>query len=150
MKRTVYIALFLAAFCGVAAAQQQSPDSMEQSFFPPELVMQHQQEIGLTEEQKAFLKTESRKAQARFTELQWQLQDEAEKMMAIVKADRIDEKQALAELDKVLDIEREIKHIQTSLVIRIKNDLTPDQQAKLSALRKQARPDVPPKGQQPQ
>ena len=126
-------------------AQQSSPDPMGDSFFSPELIMQHQQEIGLTDEQKAFLKAETRKVQPRFTELQWQLQDEAEKLLALVKGERVDEKQALAELDKLLDIEREVKRLQVTLVIRIKNDLTAEQQAKLSEIRKRSGIDKSPK-----
>ena len=98
--------------------------------------MAHQQEIGLTDEQREYLKTESRKAQLRFTELQWQLMDEYEKLAALVKQEHVDEQQALAGLDKILDVEREIKKVQISLVVRIKNKLTPDQQAKLMAIKR--------------
>jgi Spy/CpxP family protein refolding chaperone len=101
--------------------------------------MQHQEEIGLTEEQKNFLKTESRKAALRFTELQWQLSDAAEKMAAVVKQPKVDEHQAIAMLDQVLDAEREIKRLQVSLVIRIKNNLTPEQQAKLQDIKNKGR-----------
>ena len=125
----------------IAGQQQTSADPMGDSFFAPELIMQHQQEIGLTDDQKAFLKAETRKVQPRFTELQWQLQDEAEKLLALVKGERVDEKQAIAQLDKLLDIEREVKRLQVTLVIRIKNDLTPEQQAKLAEIRKQSAPD---------
>src|ERR1044071_1990642 len=78
--------------------QQMSPDQrppandpLGENFFPPELVMQHQQAIGLSDEQKNFFKAEFRKAQTRFTELQWQLQDELEKLVAVVKQDSVDE-----------------------------------------------------------
>jgi len=74
----------------------------------------------------------------RFTEWQWKLQDEMEKMVAIVKQPRVEEQQALAQLEKVLTIEREIKRAQVTLLVRIKNKLTPEQQAKLEELRKAA------------
>jgi Spy/CpxP family protein refolding chaperone len=102
--------------------------------------MQHQEEIGLTDEQKNFLKTESRKAALRFTELQWQLADAGEKMAALVKQPRVDEQQAIAVLDQILDVEREIKRLQISLVIRTKNTLTPEQQARLQEIKNKARP----------
>ena len=120
---------------GVARGQQPGEDVFGRIFYPPELVMRHQEAIGLTEEQKAFLKTEIRQAQVKFTELQWKLQDELEKMMAIVKRQHIDEQQILAQLDKVLAAEREVKRAQVALVVRIKNNLTPGQQAKLEELR---------------
>jgi Spy/CpxP family protein refolding chaperone len=109
-----------------------------QSFFAPELVMQNQQAIGLTDEQRNYFKTEIRDAQMKFTDLQWKLQDEAEKMVSVVNQPHVDEQQALAQLEKVLSVEREVKRAQIALLVHIKNKLTPDQQAKLEDLRSKA------------
>jgi Spy/CpxP family protein refolding chaperone len=125
--------LFFAA--GVARAQQPDQDPIGQSFFAPELVIQHQEAIGLSAEQKDYLKTEIRQAQLKFTELQWKLQDEMEKLIALVKQPRVDEPQVLAQLERLLAAEREIKREQVTLLVRIKNKLTAEQQAKLSELR---------------
>jgi Spy/CpxP family protein refolding chaperone len=136
MRRRFFVLItlfFLSA--GLVRAQQPASDPMGEAFFPPELVMQHQQTIGLTEQQKNFFKTEFRKAQTRFTELQWQLSDESEKLVAIVKQEPLDEQQALAQLDKVLNAEREIKRLQLALVIQIRNALTPEQRARLTELK---------------
>ena len=127
-------AIFLLAV-GVPRAQQPGEDPLGQSFFPPELVIQHQEAIGLSPEQKDAFKTEIRQAQLKFTELQWKLQDEMEKMLSLVKQTHPDEQQVLAQLDKVLSAEREVKREQITLLVRIKNKLTPEQQAKLAELR---------------
>ncbi len=63
---------------GAARAQQPDQDPIGQSFFAPELVIQHQEAIGLGAEQKEYFKSEIRQAQLKFTELQWKLQDEME------------------------------------------------------------------------
>ena len=120
---------------GVARAQQPDQDPIGQSFFAPELVIQHQEAIGLSAEQKDYLKTEIRQAQLKFTELQWKLQDEMEKLITLVKQPRVDEPQVLAQLERLLAAEREIKRQQVTLLVRIKNKLTAEQQAKLSELR---------------
>src|SRR5262245_14073228 len=112
-------------------AQQPPSDPLGENLFPPELVMRHQQALGLSEEQKTFLETELRQAQERFNELQRQVQDEVEKMAERVKQDRVNESQTLAQLDKILNLEREIKRTQVALLIKIKNSLTPEQQTKL-------------------
>jgi Spy/CpxP family protein refolding chaperone len=137
---------FLLLTASTLYGQQMSPDQrppandpLGENFFPPELVMQHQQAIGLSDEQKNFFKAEFRKAQTRFTELQWQLQDELEKLVAVVKQDSVDESQALAQLDKVLGAEREIKRQQFALVILIKNKLTPEQRARLMEIKNKSR-----------
>ena len=125
--------LLLAA--GSLRAQQPDQDPIGQSFFAPELVIQHQEAIGLSAEQKDYFKTEIRQAQLKFTELQWKLQDEMEKLIALAKQPHVDEQQALAQLEKVLAAEREIKKEQVTLLVRIKNKLTAEQQGKLSELR---------------
>src|SRR6266446_3583790 len=127
-------AAFLFA-AGAARAQQPDQDPIGQSFFAPELVIQHQEAIGLGAEQKEYFKTEIRQAQLKFTEWQWKLQDEMEKLVALARQPRVDEQQALTQLEKVLASEREIKRQQVTLLLRIKNKLTPEQQAKLSELR---------------
>src|SRR6266852_6105371 len=129
---------FCAAFlfaAGAARAQQPDQDPIGQSFFAPELVIQHQEAIGLSAEQKEYFKTEIRQAQLKFTELQWKLQDEMEKLVGLARQPRVDEQQALAQLEKVLTAEREIKKQQVTLLVRIKNKLSPEQQEKLLELR---------------
>ena len=116
------------------AAQQPPEDPLRDVLFPPEAVMQHQQAVGLSEEQKNNLKVEVRQAQLKFTELQWNLQDEMERLVSLLKQSKVDEKQAASQLDKVLGAEHEIKRAQLMLLIRIKNNLTPAQQTQLREL----------------
>ena len=119
---------------------QPENDPIGEAMFPPELVMQHQREIGLTDEQKAFMRGEIQRVTVRFNELQWQLQDAVEALGSTMKESAVNEQQALAQLDKVLDAEREIKHLHIGLAIRIKNKLTPEQQAKLQWLKRMPGP----------
>ncbi len=111
-------------------------DRLGQNLFPPDMVMQHQQALGLSEEQRTLIKGEVQTAQMRFTELHWQLQSEMETMVDLVKPGRVDEQRPLAQLDKIVALEREIKRTQLMLLIRIKNALTPEQQAKLQTFRR--------------
>ena len=133
--RILCICVMYVLAAGTARAQQPDQDPIGQSFFAPELVIQHQEAIGLNAEQKDYFKAEIRQAQLKFTELQWKLQDEVEKLVSLVKQPRVDEQQALAQLEKVLAAEREIKKEQVTLLVRIKNKLTPEQQGKLAELR---------------
>ena len=132
--RILWICAMLLLAAGAARAQQPE-DPIGQSFFAPELVIQHQEGIGLSAEQKDFFKAEIRQAQVKFTELQWKLQDEMEKLVGLVRQPQVDEQQTLAQLDKVLAAEREVKKAQVTLLVHIKNKLTPEQQAKLVEIR---------------
>ncbi len=100
--------------------------------------MQHQQEIGLTDKQRDFIIAQVDTAQRAATALQWKLTREVETITTLAKQEPIDEAKMLAQLDRVLAVERDIKHVHLTLVMRIKNDLTPDQRARLRAMRSSA------------
>src|SRR5258707_12983697 len=123
-------AAFLFA-AGAARAQQPDQDPIGQSFFAPELVIQHQEAIGLSAEQKDYFKTEIRQAQLKFTELQWKMHDEMEKLVPLVKQPHVDEPQVLAQLEKLLAAEREVKSAQETLPVRIKSKLPPEHRGTL-------------------
>lgn len=118
-------------------------DPLAESLFPPELVMANQRAIGLDDEQKAYLRQEISEAQARFLNLQWDLQDAMESLKSLLDQEQVNEQQILAQLDKVLDAERRIKRAQMGLMVRIKNKLTAEQQARLREFR--PRPPAPPR-----
>ena len=121
-------------------------DPLGDAMFPPELVMQHQRELALTDEQKAFMRSEINRTTTRFNELQWQLQDAMEALHETMKANSVNEQLALSQLDKVLESEREIKRSHMELAIRIKNKLTPEQQAKLQEMKRNMGPGGPGRG----
>jgi Spy/CpxP family protein refolding chaperone len=110
-------------------------DPLAQSFFPPELVMEHQGEIGLQDSQRSAIQEELKKTQAIFLDRQWKLAGEVEKLKKLVDASTIDEAKALDQVDRVLAAEREIKRTQLTLMIRIKNVLTESQRQKLAEMR---------------
>ena len=123
----------------LAAQQPSGPDPIMDMLFPPELEMAHQKAIGLEDAQKNDIRGELLKAQTRFTELQWQLQEAMESLTALLKKNPADEGQVLAQLDKVLATERELKRTQIGLLVRIRNRLTPDQQIRLQKLRTESK-----------
>lgn len=149
-------ALVVASLFGVALVSAQQPrpqaqpqpqqphppmDPLSEAMFPLDLIMQHTRELGLTDEQKMFMRAEIQRTTTRFNELQWQVADAMEALHDTMKSDSVNEQQALAQLDKVLDAEREIKRLHIGMAIRIKNKLTPEQQAKLHAMHHMMGPD---------
>jgi hypothetical protein len=119
----------------LAAQQPHARDPIAESLFAPDLVLSNQNAIGLDEAQKSFVRAEVLKAQPRFTELQFQLEDAMEALADLLKQSPVDEARVLAQLDKVLNGEREIKRTQIALMVRIKNKLTSEQQGRLRQLR---------------
>lgn len=139
MKVKVYVVCVMLLLVGGRFwAAEQSSDPIGENLFPPELLMQNQQAIGLSDVQRTAIQKEIQTAQSTFTEWQWKLQNEVENMATLIKQDHVDEQKVLTQLDQILNIEREIKRTHFTLVIRIKNKLTPDQIAKLVELKKQS------------
>src|SRR2546430_17107973 len=117
-KRIALLLLVMAAEALLAVAlvsaqhpqQPQQPpppmDPLGDVMFPPELIMGHTRDLGLTDDQKSFMRAEIQKSTARFNELQWQVQDAMEALHPLMKANPVTEQQALAQLGEVLDTER--------------------------------------------
>jgi Spy/CpxP family protein refolding chaperone len=111
-------------------------DPLAQHVFPPDLVMRHATEIGLDEKQRAAIKDAVMKMQSKFLDVQWELQAESEKMVRLLQASPVDETSVLAQADKVMALEREVKRTHLSLLVRVKNLLTEPQREKLMELRR--------------
>ena len=109
-------------------------DPLAHHMYAPQLVMQHQGELGLTDAQRGTIMSAMKEAQGTATETQWKLSAETEKLGNLLHVDRIDESAALAQVDRILALERDMKRAQMTLMIRIKNALTPAQQQKLQQL----------------
>ena len=113
-------------------------DPIGAKLYPPELIMAHQQELGIDDKQREAIVKEVQNAQSTITKLSWQMQAEAERMAKLLDSPKVDEKQVLAQADKVMNIERDVKKAHLTLLIRLKNLLTDAQRQKLAQLRKQS------------
>ena len=121
----------------------QHPDLVMETLFPPELIMQNAEAINLTDEQREKLEDEMHKAHERFEEMHTKVEKQREATAALLKKEHVDESAALAQFEKVLDQEREIRRAQLALMVHLKNVLTKDQQAKLERIKKDMpRPEV--------
>jgi len=120
-------------------AQEKPDDPIGRYLVPPDLIMSHSQELNLIDKQRAAIKSEVQKAQAKFIDVQWDMKEETEKMVRLLQQTPADEARILEQADKVMSLEREIKKTQLALLIRIRNVLTAEQMAKLEEIRRTAR-----------
>jgi hypothetical protein len=118
-----------------AEAKREVAETIAREFFAPELVMKQQEKIDLTEAQRKAITGAISDAQSHIVNLQWQMQSETQKLIDLTSAQHLDENATLSQLDKVLGIERDVKRQHVTLLIRIKNTLTPEQQSQLKTLR---------------
>ena len=110
-------------------------DPLARYLFPPEMIMANQRAINLTDTQRNALQQAMADAQGKFIGLQFKMSAEVEKLQSLLQPASVDEPKVLDQVDRVLGVERDVKRAQLSLMIRIKNLLTPEQQNRLNSMR---------------
>ena len=104
--------------------------------YPPELIMQNQSRLKITETQREAILQEIYKVQAAAAQVQWRVSDEGEKLNQLLERENVPEADALAQAERMMGFEIAVKRAQLSMLIRIRNVLTPEQRAMLQELRK--------------
>jgi Spy/CpxP family protein refolding chaperone len=132
----VFVALSAVTAGGVRAQEKKPDDAFARALFAPELVFKYAGEIGLKPAQRQTIMEAIKKIQTDLVPIQLDMAEPAQDLLSLIEQPQVDEAQALAKVDKVLSAEREVKKRQLSLLIRIKNALTKEQQDKLRALRR--------------
>jgi Spy/CpxP family protein refolding chaperone len=122
-----------------AQEQPQEPSAYEDplfsALFPPDLIMQHRRAIGLSDEQRDAISQLIGDLQGRVVRLQWELLDEVQQLTEVLSGTRVDLDRSLDQIGNVLETENEIKEAHLEMLVRIKNLLSPEQQATLNRLR---------------
>lgn len=114
---------------------------IERFLFPPEMVLQNQIALGLTDEQLEAIKKMINETHSQVLDYQTELQRLSEQLRGILDSPTVDEAAALETAGRAMQLESEVKKAHLSLAIRIKNLLTPEQQEKLRAMRKPPHPE---------
>jgi Spy/CpxP family protein refolding chaperone len=136
MKRIAMLLAMVAVILpGSLAGQKPPKDPFASVLFPPELVMQHRRAIDLERDQRDAITEAIQELQSNVVSLQWELLDQTQALVEMLASPRADEGKVLEQIDEVLAAEATIKRSQMTLLVRIKNILTPEQQDRLSELR---------------
>jgi len=108
---------------------------LERYLYPPDLVLSIQIALGLSDEQIATIKKQIGETHDASLDVQTKLRRVTEQLHAVLEPTKVDEAAALALAMQAMDPERQIKNAHLTLMIRVKNVLTPEQQETLKALR---------------
>jgi Spy/CpxP family protein refolding chaperone len=109
------------------------------ALFPPEMVMRHAQEIGLSDEQREQITAAIQQVQSDIVPLEWEVRERTEALTNLLESPRVDEAAALAQVEQVTEIENQMKKTHLTLLIRVKNALSEEQQRQLLTLREERR-----------
>lgn len=133
MKLTFTIPLFI-CLLGIVSASAQS-DPFVDSFYEPDLVISHKKEIALTDIQESKISSIYSTNSKLFSEKRKQWALAMSDFQSAVSEQQVDYQLLDAKFSKVLSIESEIKKIKLVSLAQIKNELTPEQQAKLDKIK---------------
>jgi Spy/CpxP family protein refolding chaperone len=113
-------------------------DPIARLLYSPEALLGHAQELGLDDAQKKAIRAEVVQAQKQFLDAQLTMQEASEEMQRLLQERPVNEAKALAAADQVMGLERTIKRTHLSLLIHLKNRLTPAQLAKMAEIQKRS------------
>ena len=141
MKLLICIILAIAstALADAPKSPPQAPppqeDPIGERLFPAELIMMHQREIALDDKTRAAIVDDIRHFQTQAVKIQWDMKSEGDSLAHLLEEAHPDEAKVLAEADKVMALEHDMKRAHLGLLVRLKNRLTPAQQAILQKVR---------------
>jgi len=115
-----------------------SSDMIEPHLLPPDLIFRHAAEIGLTAAQRQALERELGELNDATRPAIERLRRESKALAELVGMDKPDEAAVLAQLDKLIDAERDAKRARLQMTLLAKAHLTLEQQAKLHSLKRAA------------
>ena len=125
------LALLLSA--GVVAAAQPKPDVFKGKLFPPNVILQHQDELNLSKEQFTAIKAAVVEVQANVAGHEWDLREAYMNVLSELDKTPVDEARVMEFVDKALVAENNVKKEQVVMLIRLRNLLTDEQVAFLEA-----------------
>jgi hypothetical protein len=123
------------AACDGPAPAKSAVDPIARYLYAPELVIAHQDAIGITDRQRTAIQDVVKEMQSKVVDVQVRLASATERLTRLLSASTVDEGAVLQQIDQVLASEREMKRAQVSLLVRVKNQLTTAQQGMLDKVR---------------
>jgi len=147
MKKNVLIlfSLLLASTWWVAPLQAETTGSpagnreiMRMGLYPPDVLMRHQQALGINDAQRKRIAALVRDFQSEIADLQWTLQNDQQIFKQSLAEHPVPD-DTLAQGEKVLALESQFKLAHFKLLIAIKNELTPGQVAQIDETLKRRR-----------
>jgi Spy/CpxP family protein refolding chaperone len=122
------VLLVLAASMAQAqGAGANKPDVFKGKLFAPNIILEHQDELNLTKEQFTAIRAAVVEVQASVAGHEWDMREAYIKMMSELDAENIDEDKVLEHVRSALLAENEVKQLQVSMLIKLRNLLTADQ-----------------------
>ena len=133
MRKQLLLACIALSLGGVVFAAQPKSDLWKGKLFPPKVILEHQDELGLSKEQFTAIKAAVVEVQGAVAEHEWDLREAYMSVISELEKSPLDEGRIMELVQKALLAENEVKKEQVTMLIRLRNLLTDDQVAFLEA-----------------
>jgi Spy/CpxP family protein refolding chaperone len=137
MNKGLFMLLALVSVAaGTAVAAGPKHDVFKGKLFPPNIILESQAELDLSKEQFTEIKKAVVEVQGNVAEHEWDVREAYQDIMAELDKSPIDEALVLKHVNAALRAENEVKKLQVTMLIRLKNLLTDEQIAYLESARR--------------
>lgn len=128
-KSRLFVIACLLILTAPAQAQQPAPgrDVFKGRLFPPNVILEHQDELGLTKDQFTAIRAAVVDVQSNIAEHEWDLREAYRRVLDGLDQTPIDEERVLADVDAAMQAENEVKRMQVGMLIRLRRLLTDEQ-----------------------
>ena len=120
---------------GTAYASGPKDDPFKGKLFAPNVILENRDALGLSKDQFTDIRRAVVDVQANVAEHEWELAEAYQELMAELDNSPIDEAAVLEYVEAALLAENEVKKLQVTMLIRLKNLLTDEQIAYLESQR---------------
>jgi len=134
MKNGIENLVPLLATCLVllaSVAEAQGPGNQKDVFkgklFPPNIIMEHQDELGLSKEQFTAIRAAVVEVQSNVAEYEWDLREAYQRVLSALDESPIDVDKVLDNVDAALRAENQVKKLQVTMLIKLRSLLTDEQ-----------------------
>ncbi len=135
MKKGIFLVMALTCLVlGNAAAAGPKDDVFKGKLFPPNVILEHQTELGLSKAQFTAIREAVVDVQAGVAEHEWDMREAYQALMLELDKAPIDEDRVLELATKALLAENQVKKKQMGMLVRLKNLLTEEQVIYLESL----------------
>ena len=140
MKREIrkllpLLILFIASGVSAQGMGQQQKDVFKGKLFAPNIILERQDELGLSKEQFTAIRAAVVEAQGSVAEHEWDLREAYQRIMTDLDEMPVDEQKVLQNVEVALLAENEVKKLQVAMLIRLRNLLTDEQMEYLQSVR---------------
>jgi hypothetical protein len=123
-KLLASLAVLLIAAGTLSGAATAEEDPFKGRLFPPQVILEHRDELALSESQFSGIRAAVVEVQSSVAEYEWDMQQAYLALIAEIDERPIDEDAVLEHAQVALSAENEVKKRQMMMLVRLKNLLT--------------------------